>query len=91
MKVKLLDFPYNEYGSIEGKVASMSLVSSLYEAEPNAVGKVYLITVELPEGLETNFGQTLSFKYGMLGEADIIVREKRLLQRLFDNLKYSVR
>lgn len=91
VKIKLLDFPYNEYGSIEGKVASMSLVSSLYEAEPNAVGKVYLITVELPEGLETNFGQTLPFKYGMLGEADIIVREKRLLQRLFDNLKYSVR
>lgn len=89
VKIKLLDFPYNEYGSIEGKVESVSLVSSVYGSDANAV-KVYLIKVALPEGLKTNFGQTLPFKYGMLGEADIIVREKRLLQRLFDNLKYSV-
>jgi len=79
-----------EYGSIEGSVASISLLS-----QPQKTGQAfvetYLIIVDLPEGLKTNYGETLDFQFEIGGTADIIVKERRLIQRLFDNLKYRTK
>ena len=51
----------------------------------------YLITVDLPQGLKTNYGEVLEFQYELGGIADIIIRDRRLIERLFDNLKSRVK
>ncbi|MDR1503596.1 MAG: HlyD family secretion protein [Prevotella sp.] len=87
--VKLDNYPYMEYGSVEGYVESISLISQTQRTEQNMLD-LYLITVKLPNGLKTNYGEHLDFKYEIGGTADIIVKERRLIERLFDNLKYSI-
>lgn len=88
--VKLDNYPYMEYGSVEGAVASISLLSQPQKTEQNTL-ETYLIVVELPGGLTTNYGETLAFQYEIGGTADIIVKERRLIERLFDNLKYRTK
>ncbi len=90
IKIKLLDYPYNEFGSVEGRVNSISLVTTDMQMS-KGLAKNYLVAVHLPDGLKTNFGEKLPFKHDMVGEADIIVNERRLIERLFDNLKQSTR
>ena len=90
VKVKLDNYPYMEYGTIEGIVGSISLLS-----QPQKTGQApietYLIVVDLPQGLTTNYGETLDFQFEIGGTADIIVKERRLIERLFDNLKYRTK
>lgn len=89
--VKLDDFPYIEFGAIKGKVADVSMLSST-NADLMAKEKIltYLVNVELPRQLETNYGSALNFKHDMKGVAQILVKKRRLIERLFDNLKYMM-
>ena len=88
--VKLDNYPYIEYGSIDGKVTSISLLS-----QPQSTGETtvdtYLLIVELPDRLKTNYGEMLDFQHEIRGIADIIIKERRLIERLFDNLKYRTK
>lgn len=86
--IKLDNYPYMEYGYIEGYVSSVSLISQPQKTEKSTID-TYLINVLLPNGLKTNYGEILDFKYEIGGTADIIIKERRLIERLFDNLKYS--
>lgn len=88
--IKLDDYPYMEYGSVEGVVKTISQVPQTQQAEQNRIN-TYMITVDLPEKLKTNYGQELKFKPDIGGTADIIVNERRLIERLFDNLRYKTR
>jgi multidrug resistance efflux pump len=88
--VKLDNFPYMEYGSVEGLVSSISLLSQPQKTEQNVV-ETYLIIVDLPDGLTTNYGEKLDFQHEIGGTADIIIKERRLIERLFDNLKYRTK
>jgi multidrug resistance efflux pump len=88
--VKLDNFPYMEYGSVDGVVSSISLLSQPQKSEQNVV-ETYLIIVDLPDGLTTNYGEILDFQHEIGGTADIIIKERRLIERLFDNLKYRTR
>lgn len=85
--VKLEDYPYVEYGSIKGKVQSISLTTSTTKTEKGDI-ETYLITVDFPQQLKTNYGTVLDFKFEAKGTAEIITKDRRLIQRLFDNLKY---
>ena len=85
--IKLDNYPYMEYGSIEGVVSSISLISQSQKIEQQFVD-TYLIIVDLPVGLKTNYGEVLDFRFEIGGVADIIVQKRRLIERLFDNLKY---
>ncbi|MBB2143952.1 HlyD family efflux transporter periplasmic adaptor subunit [Pedobacter sp. LMG 31464] len=88
--VKLDNFPYMEYGSVEGKVKTISLTTNT-EKTQNGNIETYLITVDFPNGLKTNYGSRLDFKYESKGTAEIITHDRRLIERLFDNLKYAVK
>lgn len=79
--IKLDNYPYMEYGYIEGFVSSVSLISQPQKTEKSTI-ETYLINVELPNGLKTNYGETLGFKYEIGGSADIIVKERRHIHRL---------
>nr|WP_068893238.1 HlyD family efflux transporter periplasmic adaptor subunit [Pedobacter panaciterrae] len=84
---KLDNYPYMEYGSVKGKVASISLTSNTEKTEKGNV-ETYLVAVYFPEGLKTNYGKKLDVKYESKGTAEIIVNDRKFIQRLFDNLKY---
>jgi multidrug efflux pump subunit AcrA (membrane-fusion protein) len=88
--VKLEDYPYLEYGSITGKVNSISLTSNSVKTSEGDV-ETYLVTISFPEELKTNYGTKLESKYEMKGSAEIITNDRRLIQRFFDNLKYIVK
>ena len=87
--IKLDNYPYIEYGSIGGKVRTISQLSN-QTAELAGLNNIntYLITVDLPSELTTNYGAKLDFRYEIKGVADILTKRRKLLERLFDNLKY---
>lgn len=87
--IKLNDFPYNEYGSITGVVSGISLTTNTEKTEQGTI-EAYLVTVKFPRGLVTNYGQPLAFKHEAKGVAEIITKDRRLLERLFDNVKYAL-
>jgi multidrug resistance efflux pump len=89
--IKLDNYPFLEFGSISGKVKTISRLSSQTSefAGQNKIN-AYLITIELPAELTTNYGAKLDFRYEITGIADVLISKRKLLERLFDNLKYIV-
>lgn len=88
--IKLENYPYMEYGYIKGYVSSISLVTQTQKTAESTI-ETYLINVELPNGLKTNYEENLDFKYELGGTADIIVKDRRVIERLFDNLRYRTK
>jgi HlyD family secretion protein len=80
VKIKLLNYPHEEYGLLTGKIESISSVpkNNFYEAE-----------VFFPDGLKTTYGKTLPFRQQMPGSAEIITKERSVMSRLFDKF-YSM-
>lgn len=76
--IKLDNYPYMEYGILEGTVRGISATSNK---------DMYRVDVELSNGLETSYKRQLAFLQGMSGTADIITEEQSLLQRLLFPLK----
>ncbi|UWY26422.1 HlyD family secretion protein [Flavobacterium sp. TR2] len=90
--IKLNNYPYNEYGSIKGKVKRISLVTNQQALSDNQ-NKInsYLVDVTLPFGLKTNYGVELNFHAESKGTAEIITEDRRLIERFFDNLRYKLK
>lgn len=88
--VKLDDFPFNEYGAVTGIVRSISLSSNTIKTDKGDIEN-YLVNIVFPHGLKTNYGSRLNFKIETKGTAEIIVNDRMLIERLFDNLKYITR
>ena len=84
--VKLTDYPYDEYGLLKGRVQNVSQLTNTISTQ-NGTVETYLVTVTFPDGLRTNFGKQLSLNFETKGSIEIITKPKRLIQRLFDNLK----
>ena len=85
----LLDnFPYNEFGFLEGKVIKRSSlpesIKSISDAAQQTV--VYRIYVQLPQKLVTSYHKTIPFTPEMTAKARIITKERNLLQRLFQGI-----
>jgi HlyD family secretion protein len=79
VKIKFDSYPYAEYGSVEGLVENISLVSRENK---------YAIDVGFKNGLKSSYSKKIVFKQGMQGKADIITEELRLLERFFYKFKY---
>lgn len=86
VNIKLYDYPYDEFGLLNGKVESISPLTKKMKVNNNTV-ETYLVRISLPDGGETNFGHTLSLNFETKGMAEIITKPKHLIERLFDNLK----
>ncbi len=89
--IKLNNYPYNEYGSVKGKVKRISLVTNQQTLSDNQ-NKVnsYLVDIDLPHGLKTNYGVELNFHAEAKGTAEIITEDRRLIERFFDNLRHKI-
>lgn len=74
VNIRLSNFPYNEFGMLQGVVQNISLT-------PNQEGNL-LIDVVLPKKLETSYHKIIPFHQEMLGSAEIITEDLRLIERL---------
>lgn len=90
--IKLNNYPYNEYGSVKGKVRGISLVTN-QQTLSNNQNKInsYLVDIDLPFGLKTNYGVELNFHAEAKGTAEIITEDRRLIERFFDNLRHKIK
>jgi multidrug resistance efflux pump len=96
--VKLNNFPFTEFGSVNGKVNSISQISNqqiVSTSQNNSTNQIkinsYLVTINFPNGLVSNYGTKLDFHYEAKGIGEVVINKRRLIERLFDNLKYRVK
>lgn len=79
VNIKLDGYPYMEYGMVQAKVESISLVPD---------EKVYSVRLSLPNGMTTFYGENIDFTGELTGTAEIATDETSLFQRLLNPLKY---
>jgi hypothetical protein len=75
--IELVDYPKNEFGMLEGKVAAITQIDK--------EGK-YAVKISLPTQLKTTYNKQIPFKAQLRGTAKIITKDKRLLARFFEQL-----
>ncbi|MBL7807605.1 MAG: HlyD family efflux transporter periplasmic adaptor subunit [Saprospiraceae bacterium] len=85
--IKLDNYPYQEYGTLAGKVASKSAVPKNRE---------YTILIDHLDmsktgKLLTSSGREILFEQQLLGTADIITENKGFLERILDQVKVGMR
>ena len=84
--VKINKYPFDEYGLLKGRVESISRMSNKIELR-DGFGEVYQVIISFPDGFKSNFGIQLNLDFDTKGTVEIITKSKRLIERLFDNLK----
>ncbi|SHG70439.1 HlyD family secretion protein [Flagellimonas flava] len=78
--VKLDNYPFQEWGSLEGKVQNISEV-------PKQDGQtLYTLYIEI-KSLTTSFDKKINFRQEMQGTAEVVVEELSILQRIFYHLR----
>ena len=83
VKVRLANFPDTEYGYVKGLVTA---VSAIPDKDSN-----YFLEISFPDGLHTNYGKTLPPLKQMVGSAEIIVKDKRLIENLLEPIEKVLR
>jgi HlyD family secretion protein len=83
--IRLDGYPYREYGTVEGRVAKISQLA--FQKDSRSPEVTYLADVTLPRGLSTSYNRTLQFRQEMVGEADVVAEDLRLIERVFHNLR----
>ena len=78
--IKLDNYPFEEWGSLRGKIENISKVPKHGEQS------FYSLHISL-EGLKTSLDKTIPFNPEMHGNIEIIVEELNLLQRIFYQLR----
>lgn len=86
VNVKMDNYPYDEYGLLKGVVKSVSRITNKIKTQ-NGDMDTYLVIISFPDGTLTNFGKILPLDFETKGTVEIITKRKRLIERLFDNLK----
>jgi HlyD family type I secretion membrane fusion protein len=76
--LKLDDYPYQEFGVLEGRVESL---------EPSLTIHTYRIRVSLPRGLTSTYHQKFRFRSEMAGTAQIVTADLRLIEHAFYGLR----
>jgi multidrug resistance efflux pump len=76
-------YPDRQFGTVLGRVASIPRLGMTDDKDQ----MIYLLDVGLPAGLETSYKVKLDFRQELRGDADIVTAERRLIQRLFDQLR----
>lgn len=83
VNVRINNFPDQEFGYLIGKVTSISSI-------PTEDG-FYLVEVDFPRGMKTNYDQILPISRQMQGTADIITDDLRLIERFIMPIKKILR
>ena len=78
VKIKLDNYPYQEYGQLVGEIKNISQVA----------GKEgYFVQVKLTKGLISTYKKELTYTPDMMGLAEIITEDLRLIDRIFNKFR----
>lgn len=80
--VRFHNFPDQEFGLVEGRVSSVSMVP---------LEDKYRVEIVFPGGLTTNYGISLPVMHEMKATAGIVTEELRLIERFFQPLRKILR
>ncbi len=80
--IRFNSYPSEEFGTIDGVV---EFISQIPEKDNS-----YLVKVKLPKGLKTTYDKQLSFRNGMLANADIITEDKSLAAKILYQFRKAV-
>lgn len=81
VNIKLDNFPYLEFGFLEGEVSNLSMVPVT-----NEKGNYYTAEIRLKNNLTTTTNKILPFNQEMQGYAEIVTKDRRLIERLVEPL-----
>lgn len=70
--IKLQSHPFEEFGTIRGRLQSISEIPK---------DSAYFVTLNFPKGLTTSANKSITFRNGMAGTGEIITEDKRLIER----------
>lgn len=76
--VRFSNYPDEEFGTVEGRITSISLVP----AEEN-----YMAEITFPNGLTTTYGKTLPVLQEMSATAEIVTDDLKLIERFIQPIK----
>ena len=77
--VTLDNYPGERFGLLKGRVAAIA---------PVPLEARYAVTMTLPDGLVTTFNQKLAYQQEMRGQAEIVVEDLRVIDRIFYQLRH---
>jgi HlyD family secretion protein len=80
--LKFPAYPFQEYGSVKGKIDFISNITT---------DSGYLAKVVLPQGLNTSYNKQVQFRDGLIAQGEIITKDMRLLQRFYQNIIKQVK
>ncbi|MEY2983570.1 MAG: hypothetical protein RLZZ568_187 [Cyanobacteriota bacterium] len=83
VQVKLDAYPYQDYGVVSGQVMTISADAK----SDQKLGEVYQVEVKLDSDHISKNQQVIPFKPGLAVSAEIIIRERRILDVLLDPIK----
>ena len=72
--VRLQNYPDSEFGFVNGEVKSVACL-------PDKRG-LFHVTISFPHGMVTSYGQVVPNTWQLIGTAEIIVKDKRLIENL---------
>jgi multidrug resistance efflux pump len=75
--IELTDYAKNEYGMLEGKVKSVTSISK---------NGMYEVEILMPKQLISTYNKIIPQKAVLKGNGKIITKDKRLIQRFFDDI-----
>ena len=82
-QIKLDAFPYQDFGIIRGTVNSVSPDTENHEE----MGAVYQVEISLEQTHIFNNGHNIDLKAGQTGQAEIIIRQQRIIDVLLDPIQ----
>ena len=75
INIRLDGYPYQEFGVVKATVESKSILPQ---------NGNYLIELKMPDSLITTYGKSIPFLQEMGGTGNIITKDRRILERIFD-------
>lgn len=80
--VKFQSFPFQEYGTVKGKVSYISDIPK---------DSTYMVKIGFPDGLITSSKKKLPFRNGMTAQGDIITENLKLMEKFFYDIRKSMK
>jgi len=75
INIRLDGYPYQEFGVVKATIKSKSILPQ----DGN-----YLVELKMPDSLITTYGTPIPFQQEMGGTGNIITKDRRILERIFD-------
>lgn len=78
--ISFANYPSQEFGTLSAKVGNIALIPQQEETDKTKGG--YLLRLEVPQNMVTNYGRAIPFHQEMHGTAKIITENRRVLERI---------